>query len=287
MSQPTPGRGMSVHCERVVLLYPSDEGEVAALRGIDLDIEGGEMLAILGPSSSGKSSLLAVLAGLLQPSSGRIWLGGRELAKASSRELSRMRAASVSLVLQDPSRNLLPYATGLQNLEFAQRLGRAHARGPLPDPLGLLRGLRLEQLAERLVSVMGGGEQQQLAIAASVALGPELLLLDEPTNQLDPRGRDEVLESLRAVNRQLGTTIVCVTHDESVAAALPRTVRIRDGLVGAEEREGQLFAVVAREGSVQLPEPVLEVLPPGSLVRVRQRPDGAELLRPDKAPPEG
>ncbi|HVC38891.1 MAG TPA: ATP-binding cassette domain-containing protein [Candidatus Dormibacteraeota bacterium] len=278
---PHRGLGLEVHCQRVVLLYPSDEGDVAALRGIDLDIEPGEALAILGPSGSGKSSLLALLAGLIKPSSGRVRLGDRDLGQMTGRELARMHASSVSLVLQDPTRNLLPYASAIQNVEFAQRLGKARAGTQVRPARQLLEQLGLSELGSRAVASLSGGEQQRVAIAASISLGPELLLVDEPTNQLDGDNRDVVLELLLGVNRELGTTLVCVTHDQAVADALPRTVNIRDGLVGAEGRLGQTYAVVSREGTIDLPPDVLEVLPPGTLVKVVRRGQGAELINRD------
>jgi len=278
---PTPG--LAIHCDRVVLLYPSDEGDVAALRGIDLEVGAGEAISLLGPSGSGKSSLLALLAGLVMPSTGRVWLGGQDVAKMTGRELTRMRATSVSLVLQDPTRNLLPYASSLQNVEFAQKLGASRAKKELRPPAELLAALGLGDIGPRPAATLSGGEQQRVAIAAGVSLGPDLLLLDEPTNQLDADNRDRVLSSLLAVNRDLGTTVVCVTHDAAVAAAMPRTVNIRDGMVGAEGRLGRTFAVVSRDGSIQLPDEVLEVLPPGALVRVERRTSGAELFRSESS----
>ncbi|HEY6538846.1 MAG TPA: ATP-binding cassette domain-containing protein [Candidatus Dormibacteraeota bacterium] len=285
---PTQPQGLAVHCERVVLLYPSEEGDVAALRGIDMEIEAGEAMALLGPSGSGKSSLLALLAGLVRPSSGRVLLGDHDVGQMSSRELAALHAGGVSLVLQDPGRNLLPYASGLQNVEFAQRLGRSRARRSIRPAQELLDQLRVGNLGHRPVGSLSGGEQQRLAIAASISLGPQLLLVDEPTNQLDIDNRDIVLELLLQVNRELGTTLICVTHDQAVADALPRTVNIRDGLVGAEGRLGEVYAVVSREGSVQLTREVLEVLPPGALVKVVRRGYGAELInrdQPQEEPP--
>jgi ABC-type lipoprotein export system ATPase subunit len=277
---------MAVQCDRVVLLYPSDEGAVAALRGIDLEIAAGEALAVLGPSGSGKSSLLALLAGLVAPSTGQVWLGGRSLGRMSTRELTLLRATSISLVLQDPTRNLLPYATGLQNVEYACRLGASESRAPTLPAKELLEEMGIGQLEQRLVATMSGGEQQRLAIAAALVMGPDLLLLDEPTNQLDVESRDQVLAMLLAINQDRGTTVLCVTHDKAVADALPRTVRIRDGLVGSEARQGQNYAVVSRDGTVQLPGEVLDLLAPGSLVRVRRTDRGAELTNSELRGPD-
>jgi energy-coupling factor transporter ATP-binding protein EcfA2 len=123
------------------------------------------------------------------------------------------------------------------------------------------------------------GERQRLALAVAMATRPGLLLADEPTSQLDSRARDEVLAALEAV-RRTGTTVVVVTHDPDVGARMGRTVTIRDGRVGAEGRRGEDYAVVGRDGTVHLPQEVLRVVPPGTLLGVEPQPDGTVLLVP-------
>ncbi len=275
MTAPSPG--LDIHFEGVVHLYPSDEGDVVALRGVDLDVEAGEEFALLGPSGSGKSTVLALLAGLHRPSAGRIRLGEYDLGRLSNRQLLRLRAAEVSLVLQDPARNLLPYATAAQNVEFSQRGARARGHRPPWGAVELLEQLGMGQLAHRTVATLSGGEQQRVAIATGVAPAPRLLLVDEPTSQLDTQNRDQVIALLRDINQRLGATVVSVTHDPAVGAAMPRTVTIRDGRIGAEGRRGQEFAVVGKDGSVQLPPDVLDLMPPGTLVRVRRHATGVDL----------
>ncbi len=278
-------RGLDIHFSGVVHLYPSQEGDVVALRGIDLDVEAGEEFALLGPSGSGKSTVLALLAGLQRPSAGQILIGPYEMSKLTNRQLLRLRATEVSLVLQDPSRNLLPYATATQNIEFAQRGARGRGHRPPWRPAELLEHLGMGALATRTVSTLSGGEQQRVAIASGVASAPRLLLVDEPTSQLDTRSRDQVIELLHRINRQLGSTVVSVTHDSAVAEAMPRTVTIRDGRVGAEGRRGEEYAVVGRDGSVQLPPDVLEMLPPGTLLHVRRHQSGVDLRNPELEAP--
>ncbi|MHB8331096.1 MAG: ATP-binding cassette domain-containing protein, partial [Candidatus Dormibacteria bacterium] len=133
---PTPP-GLDIHLDGVVHLYPSPEGDVVALRGVDLDVEAGEEFALLGPSGSGKSTVLSLLAGLQRASAGQIQIGPYEMGKLRNRQLLRLRATEVSLVLQDPARNLLPYATATQNIEFAQRGARGRGKTPpwRPDEL--------------------------------------------------------------------------------------------------------------------------------------------------------
>ncbi len=281
MSAAPPSRGLDIHFDGVVHLYPSPEGDVVALRGVDLDVEAGEEFALLGPSGSGKSTVLALLAGLQRASAGQIQIGPYEMSKLTNRQLLRLRATEVSLVLQDPARNLLPYATARQNIEFAQRGARGSGHTPPWRPDELLEQLGMAALGGRTIATLSGGEQQRVAIASGVAGAPRLLLVDEPTSQLDTRSRDQVIELLHRIHDQLGSTVVSVTHDAAVAAAMPRTVTIRDGRVGAEGRRGEEYAVVGRDGSVQLPPDVLEMLPPGTLLHVRRHASGVDLRNPE------
>lgn len=272
-------RGIEVHCENLVHLYPMPDGDVVALRGVDLDVSAGEMVALLGPSGAGKSTLLALLAGLIRPSAGQIRVGEHLVSRLGPRELSRLRAGVVSLVPQDPEKGLIPYATAEQNIWFAQRAARA-AGSTAPWTAGeLLELLGLTKVSGRLGRVLPPGEQKSVALAAAVATHPRLLLVDEPTSQLDAAARDTVVELLRNLAEVTGVTVIVVTHDAQVASVLPRTVTIRDGRVGAEGRRGTEYSVVSREGSVPLPPEFLELIPPGTLVRLHRN-EGTIELRP-------
>jgi ABC-type lipoprotein export system ATPase subunit len=273
------GPGVPVQCQGVVHIYAStgkDVDDVVALRGVDLDVDSGELIALLGPSGSGKSTVLGLLAGLLRPSAGRVLIGAHDVGRLPPRALARLRGSLVATVLQEPSRNLLPYATVRQNVRFA---GRAGSADELIDRLGLA------DLAEQPAARLSGGEQQRVAIAAAVAGGAGLLLADEPTSQLDSVGRLQVLELLEQVNAEFGTTVIVVTHDSFVASRLARTVTIRDGRVGAEGRHGREFAVVGRDGTLQLPPDIVEDFPPGTLLEVTRRADGVDLRRRDEGGP--
>ncbi len=263
--------GVRVRCEGVVHIYPaSGEGlhDVVALRGIDLDVDPGEFVSLLGPSGSGKSTVLGLLAGVLRPSAGRVLIGPHDVGRMAPRSLARLRGSVVALVLQNPSRNLLAYATVRQNVAFA-----AGPSGESPDDL--LQELGLAALAGRVTGRLSGGEQQCVAIAAALSSGAQLLLADEPTSQLDAVGRERVTELLARVNAEFKRTVVLVTHDSSVAARSARTVTIRDGRVGSEGVHGQEYAVVGRDGSLQLPPELFEEFPPGTLLDVRR--DGQEI----------
>jgi ABC-type lipoprotein export system ATPase subunit len=270
---------IGVTCRKVVYIYRLEGYDVVALAGVDLDIAPGEAVAMLGPSGSGKSTLLAVLAGLLPPAAGRVEVGGYDLARATPRELQRMRAGEVGVVLQGASRNLLPYLTVEQNVRFAQR--GARPGGDLPDAREVLSlvGLAARNRSPLRPAALAPGERQRLALAVALANRPGLVLADEPTSQLDRTARDEVVAALDAVHRA-GTTVVVVTHDPEVGARMGRTVTIRDGRVGAEGRRGEDYSVVGRDGTVHLPPEVLRTLAPGTLLRVRARPDGAVVLQP-------
>jgi ABC-type lipoprotein export system ATPase subunit len=273
---------IGVSCRGLVYIYRLEGYDVVALAGVDLDIAEGEAVALVGPSGSGKSTLLAVFAGLLPPAAGRLVIGDRDITRSTPAELAQLRATDVGVVLQGTGRNLLPYLSAEQNVRFAQSaaLHAGRSRRDLPgarDVLALV-GLSGRARVRRRPHDLTPGERQRLALAVALANGPGLLLADEPTSQLDHEARDLVLDRLHQVNRQVGTTVVLVTHDADVAARLPRTVTIRDGRVGGEGRSGEEYAVVSADGSLPLPDDVLADLPPGTLVRVHRDGDRWTLI---------
>ena len=268
--------GLRVGTRGLVHIYRSEGHEVAALSGVDLQVEPGEMVGLLGPSGAGKSTLLSLLAGVFRPSAGKVFVGGVELSSASGRQLDDLRALDVSLMLQGAGRNLLPYFTPLENVRFAQGAARKAGK-ELPEPEVVLADVGLESEAERPLSELSPGHLQLAALAVAVAARPGLLLADEPTSQLEHEARDRVLDRLAQLNRDLGTTVVLVTHDPDVAGRLPRTITIRDGRVGGEGRSGEEYAVVTPDGFLPLPAHVREDLLPGTLVRFH-RVDGTYQL---------
>lgn len=270
--------GLAVACRRVVHIYRAEAGDVVALAGVDLSIAPGETIALVGPSGSGKSTLIALLAGLMRPSAGRINVGTYDLGKLADGEISRLRGTEIGVVLQGAARNLLPYATLHRNIWLAQRRA-AHTRGSsstIPTGSSTWSG---SWSGPSQAGRPDPGGRQRAALAVGIATGPGLLLVDEPTSRLDTAGRDEVLDALETVNQERETTIVVVTHDNEVGSRLGRAVTIRDGRVGAEGRDGQDFAVVAGDGTVQLPPEVLGSYPPGTLFTV-QHVDGEVTLVP-------
>lgn len=259
-----------VSCRDLVHVFAAAGAEVAALRGVDLDIGRGESVALLGPSGSGKTTLLWHLAGLLRPTVGSVRVGGTDLASLGDVALTAFRRSTVGVLLQGPAHNLLPYDSALGNVHWAGA-SRPRARW-------LLDAVGLGALAHRRAGRLSGGEMQRLALAVALANFPTLLLADEPTSQLDPGSARAVLDLLAGAADD-GTTVLAVTHDPAVAAAIGRTVSIRDGRVSAAGTTGDERLVVGRDGSVLLPTDALEQLPPGSRVRAQAYDGGVDLRR--------
>ncbi len=271
--------GATVTCEGLVAVFPLQDHEVVALRGVDLVVGAGETVALLGPSGAGKSTLLSILGGLERPTAGVARVDDLNLAQLGPKRLLALRARHVGVVLQNPGRNLLGYANARDNLLFAQAASRRSRRDKLQRGAALLEAVGVPASGNRPVRTLSGGEQQRLAVAVALANGPRLVLADEPTSQLDAESADAVVALLQSAANDLGTTVIAVTHDPEVGAALDRTVTIRDGRVGAEGRSGEEFVVVGRHGAVQVPEDLFDLLPPGSLARAERTADGL-LLRP-------
>ncbi len=280
-ARPTPtrgpayGAGSAIICDNLVKIYKVAELEVVALQGLDLLVEPGEFIAIVGASGSGKSTLLNVLAGLDTPSAGRAIVADHDLGAMKVAERTAYRRRVIGFVRQQTAANLLPYLTALENVEMpmlldgrSRRTRRQHAR-ELLDRVGLAD--RADHRPDRL----SGGEQQRVSVAVALANNPPVLLADEPTGELDTSTSREVFAALRAVNTDLGVTIVVVTHDPLVAGHVRRTVAIRDGRTATEtlrrdttaeevEAHGETiaeeYAVLDRAGRLQLPREHVEAL---------------------------
>jgi ABC-type lipoprotein export system ATPase subunit len=212
-----PARGSLVACRDLFQIYRLAGHEVVALQGVDLDVARGELLALLGPSGAGKSTLLSLVGGLERPSAGRVWVDGQDLARLPEAALTAFRRRRVGFVVQTPARNLLPYASAAQNLELPMRLAGVPAVRRRERSRALLAATGLQALGGRPVRALSGGEQQRLAVAVAVANEPPLLLADEPTSQLDRANVARVLELLRVLRDQTGTTVIMVTHDPEAA----------------------------------------------------------------------
>jgi len=209
-------------------IYRLGEVEVPALRGVDLDVQRGEFVSIVGPSGSGKSTLFHIVGGLTPPTSGSIHIAGRDLLGMSDTERTELRKTSVGFVFQ--KYNLLPTLTARDNIEIARDIAKKN--GPL-DP-SFTEVLKLLGIAGRLdhkPRALSGGEQQRVAIARAIVNQPAILLADEPTGNLDTENSTAVLGLLRGLNERLGQTILMITHNPEAAAYGHRIVRMRDGRI--------------------------------------------------------
>lgn len=221
-----------IQCESLMKIYKiDDDHEVIALQGLDLRVEKGEMMGIIGSSGSGKSTLLNMLGGLDRPSAGRLIVDGKDLLRLSDRELVKYKLETVGFVWQNNARNLIPYLSAIENVEMPMLIKGGQKRERAKELLELVG------LGHRLKTKLGalsGGEQQRVAIAIALANNPSLLLADEPTGSVDGKTADKILDVLNKLNRELGVTIVIVTHDTQLKTKMDRIVAIRDGKTSSE-----------------------------------------------------
>lgn len=221
-----------VECDNLVKIYKTQDTEVVALQGLNLEIQEGELMAIIGNSGSGKSTLLNMLGGLDRPSAGKLIVDGKDLLKMTNKELVNYNREVVGFVWQNNARNLIPYLTALNNVEIPMLLtgikNRRRKALQLLDMVGLAnrRYSRLSQLS--------GGEQQRVAIAIALSNDPRILLADEPTGSVDTKTTNSIMALLRELNENLGITIIIVTHDRHISQMVDRVVSIQDGRTSSE-----------------------------------------------------
>jgi ABC-type lipoprotein export system ATPase subunit len=297
----TYGGDAAIACDRLVRIFTADKVEVQALQGLDLLVDRGDLVALVGASGSGKSTLLNILAGLDVPTAGSATVAGCDLLGMTAKERLRYRREVVGFVWQQTARNLLPFLTATQNIALPFQLrGRSGSKKQSASRVAeLLEALDIADLADRRPAQLSGGQQQRVAIAVAMANNPAVLLADEPTGELDSETAAGIFEAFRTVNRELGATVVIVTHDPMVAGEVRRTVAVRDGRTSTEvlrrtvtDEHGQEtvsereYAMLDRTGRVQLPRKFLEALGMEHRVAVDLAPDHIEL-RPDELPDAG
>jgi len=220
-------------CRRVSVLYGAGNAGVAALDGVDLAIDPGDSVALLGRSGSGKTTLLHVLGGLVEPTEGVVEWRGRTLSSLDAASRGAFRARGIAYVFQGA--NLLPVFTAFENVAFAAGLS-PNGSGPGHAPQELLELVGLDGKQDQLPGELSGGEAQRVAIARALAQQPELLLCDEPTGHLDSDTGARVLDLIEALQQKLGFALAIATHDVDVAARLRRQVELQDGRVIRGER---------------------------------------------------
>lgn len=291
-----------VLCDNLVKIYKVADLEVVALQGLDLEVQPGEVISIVGASGSGKSTLLNILSGLDVPSAGSCIVDGNDLTRLTQAQRIRYRRQVVGQVWQQSGRNLLPELTAQANVELPQMLNGVSRSRRSRRAKELLTLVGLGDKLNKKPNTLSGGEQQRTAIAVALANEPRLLLADEPTGELDSITAAEIFALFRELNRHLDLTIVTVTHDATIAANVDRTIAIRDGrtstetvrretvlekveehmqstsaVIGLSTKTHRESILIDRAGRLQLPKEAIESLPYKGRAEVRIMSDHVEL----------
>lgn len=245
-------------CDGLVKIFKTSLLEVMALQGLDLVVYKGEYIAVVGKSGSGKSTLMNMIGGLEKPSAGKIYVGGRDLARFSEKEMVHYRKKTIGFVWQKSSRNLFWYLTSLENVELAMKFTKRSAKERRKRALELLELTGIIHKKDSYPSQMSGGEQQRVSIAVALANEPDILLADEPTGAVDSKTADAINTLFRRLNKELGLTILLVTHDPHMAELTDRTIMISDGKFSKEQVEEQHYFVMDKANRVQLSKDMLK-----------------------------
>jgi putative ABC transport system ATP-binding protein len=245
-----------VRVERVSRRFPVAGGDVWALREVDLVVERGQFMALIGRSGSGKTTLLNIIAGLDLPTEGRVILDGDELGKLNEGQRTILRRRKIGFVFQ--SFGLLPLLSAEENVELALRIAGAGARERGRRAREVLDLVGLGARRKHRPYELSGGEQQRVAIARAIANNPPLILADEPTGELDSTTALQVFELLEQISRELGTTIVTTTHDQLVMEHVHHVVELADGRVVGADEQSELLAFGRRRRADALLTPTFQ-----------------------------
>ncbi|MBK9123689.1 MAG: ABC transporter ATP-binding protein [Chloroflexi bacterium] len=281
-----------IECDNLVKIYKVATLEVVALQGLDLIVDQGEIIALIGPSGSGKSTLMNVLGGLDVPSAGRVTVGDFNLTELNRRSRVEYRRSAIGFVWQQTSYNLIGYLSVRENVELPMIFAGVSAPERARRASELLEAVDMAGRDRARPSQLSGGEQQRTALAVAMANRPQLLLADEPTGEVDSEAAEQIFDTLRALNRAYGVTIVIVTHDHNVSKRVNRVIGMRDGRASIEvlrqDGEGGVlldeeeFTVLDRAGRLQLPHAFIERLGMRNLVRLHLEDDHVAVYPTEK-----
>lgn len=289
-----------IECDNLYKIYKSDDDEIFALQGLDLTVEEGEIMAIIGNSGSGKSSLLNILGGLDRPTTGKLFVDGTDMFKLSEKEMRTYRRNTVGFVWQNSARNLLSHLTALENVEMVANMRSSRDKSK-EIALDLLEKVGMKDRINSMVSQMSGGEQQRVAIAIALANNPRILLADEPTGSVDSKTSASILQLFNELNRIMNLTTIIVTHDMQVAHSVKRVVSISEGKIFKEliareyyneaavnqdvmslniddENTHEEFLILDRHNRVQIPDKFIEKLNMKKKGKIKARMDDTNII---------
>jgi ABC-type lipoprotein export system ATPase subunit len=270
-----------IACKHIVKAYRVADHELVALRGIDFEMEQGEMVAIIGPSGAGKSSLLNLLGGLDTPTAGQLTVGGLNLLEMKGRKLADYRLRHVGFVWQQVERNLLTYRSAFRNVTLPMMMAGVSPWERSRRARELLDAVGMTEHARKRPGALSGGQQQRVAIAVALANHPSLLLADEPTGALDRKTAAHVMDLINDLRARYNLTVLMVTHDMEMAAYADRVLTLRDGALGQDlTHVDELKPSLDDAGRITLPEAVRSQLSEAPRIAVEIRPEGV-LLRPE------
>ncbi|MGY5861926.1 MAG: ABC transporter ATP-binding protein [Candidatus Thorarchaeota archaeon] len=232
-----------IQCDDLMKVFKLGNLEVQALRGLSLKIEQGEMIAIVGPSGSGKTTLLNIIGGLARATAGKTWVAGREITNASNAELGQLRQKAVGHIFQ--TLNLIPTLTAYENVELPMLAVNTPANERKKRTTDLLERVGLTLRAKHKPDELSGGEKQRVAIVSALANDPPILICDEPTGDLDTETGAKIVRFLHEVNKEMGKTVLVVTHDPAIARQTDRIYRIMDGTIISMQKPSESAAASA------------------------------------------
>jgi len=286
-------------CEGLVKIYKVAELEMVALQSLNITVNRGELVGIVGASGSGKSTLMSILGGLDRPTAGRVIVDGNDLLRMPDRQLNRYRREQVGFVWQQSARNLVPYLNAVQNVMLPMTLAGASGQNNRAHAEELLEIVGLGDRKNHHLPELSGGEQQRVAIAVALANNPVLLLADEPTGEVDSATAQVIYGTFQMLTHELGVTTLIVSHDPGIARHVDRVVAIRDGMLasetrrqvrlpgeengaspdGEDEEEYEELIVLDNAGRLHIPHDYLERYHFDKRVRIEATEDGI-IIRP-------